>query len=80
MRVRWIRSEEALASFDRALALDANLAQGHGGRGCALSQLERHDEAVTSLRRALEIDYDSFERFPHMKQCYQNSLRILARD
>ena len=48
------RFDEALASFDRALAID-RLAGAHSNRGNALRALDRYDEALASYDRALAI-------------------------
>ena len=56
------RNEEALASFDRALALGPATAGLHGSRADALVALGRLDEAVQSYDRALALDPDSVER------------------
>lgn len=50
------RPEEALAWFDRALAVDASTARVHANRGAALRELRRPDEALASLDRALAIE------------------------
>ncbi|WP_159788086.1 CHAT domain-containing protein [Sodalinema gerasimenkoae] len=48
--------EEALESFDRALALNPNLYQAWGNRGNALSKLGRYEEALESCDRALALN------------------------
>ncbi|MEZ6195588.1 MAG: serine/threonine-protein kinase [Planctomycetota bacterium] len=45
--------EEALASFDRAVALDETLAQAWCNRGLALQRFGRTEDAVASYERAL---------------------------
>ena len=47
---------QALASFDRALALDENDASAWNDRGIALGNLGRHEEALASYDRALALD------------------------
>jgi protein O-GlcNAc transferase len=51
--------EEALASFERAIALAPDLAQAHGNRADVLSQLGRNAEAIHSYDRALSLAPDS---------------------
>jgi len=46
---------EALACYDKALAIDGNLAEAHNGRGWVLYRLNNFDEALASLNRALSI-------------------------
>jgi tetratricopeptide (TPR) repeat protein len=49
------RLPEALASFERALALAPECAEAHTGRGIVLRQLQRPREALRSFDRALEL-------------------------
>lgn len=55
---RW---PEALASADRALELDPAVAQTHGLRGMALSELGRSEEALAAFGRATELDPEGDE-------------------
>ena len=48
--------EGALASYDRGIALDPNLADGHHWRADVLSALRRFDEAVEGARTAQRLD------------------------
>jgi tetratricopeptide (TPR) repeat protein len=52
------RHEEALACYDRALAIRRDIPQVLGNRGNALRNLGRFDEAETSLREALRLKPD----------------------
>ena len=49
-------SQEALASFDRAIACEGTHADAHGNRGDVLAQLGRLQEAIESYRRAIAIE------------------------
>jgi len=55
------RYEEALASYDRALAIQPDFAQALSNRGNALYELKRHEEALASYDRALAIQPDFAE-------------------
>ena len=55
------RLADALASCDRALALDGNLAEAHCNRGSILNQMQRHDAALASLDRAISLKPDLVE-------------------
>ncbi len=46
----------AEAAYARALELNPGFAMAHAGRGILFGCLERHEEAVASLRRACELD------------------------
>jgi TolB-like protein/Tfp pilus assembly protein PilF len=46
----------ALESYDRGIALDPNLADGHHWKGDILSALRRHDEAIEEARLAQRLD------------------------
>ena len=52
------RNEEALASFDRALALEPRYVEAHNNRGNALQGLKRYEEALASYDRALALRPD----------------------
>ena len=52
------RFDAALASFDRAIALDPGNADALSNRGNALAALRRHDDALASFDRALELRPD----------------------
>ena len=49
------RGEEALASFDAAIARQADHAEAHGNRAGVLADLGRHDEAIASYDRAVAL-------------------------
>ena len=51
--------EEAVTSFDRAIADKPDFADAWNDRGIALSNLGRHEEAVTSFDRAIALKPDS---------------------
>jgi tetratricopeptide (TPR) repeat protein len=48
--------EEAIASWDRAIAINPNLASAWHNRGSALGHLAKFTEAIASFNRALKID------------------------
>jgi len=50
------RNEEALAAYDKALAIDPNDADAHNNRGVVLETLGRNEEALASFDKALAID------------------------
>ena len=53
--------DEALASYDRALALRPDYAEALNNRGNALQELKRYDEALASYDRALTLRPDYAE-------------------
>jgi tetratricopeptide (TPR) repeat protein len=55
-QIRAATATAGLATADRALAAGASSADAHEARGEALLALGRADEAVTELRKALELD------------------------
>jgi len=50
--------DEALASYDRAIAIKPDYAKAHNNRGNALKELKRWDEALASYDRAIAIKPD----------------------
>src|SRR5262249_54516326 len=55
------RYDEALASYDRALAISPQLAEAWGGRADALSALKRSDDAFAAYDKALALKPDMVE-------------------
>jgi adenylate cyclase len=53
--------DEILATADRALAIDPNLAEAHAARAFALALGDRRDEAAAAFEKALALDPDSHE-------------------
>jgi adenylate cyclase len=53
--------ESGLAAAERALALDANLAEAHAIKAQILADEGRNDEATTEIAIALRLDPESFE-------------------
>ena len=53
-----VRPVEALASYDRALALGLDTAELHNSRGVALRDLMRLEEAVASFDKAIGLKPD----------------------
>jgi adenylate cyclase len=55
------RGDDGMAAAERALALDANLAEAHAVKARVLSQYGRHEEASTEIAIALRLDSESYE-------------------
>jgi adenylate cyclase len=53
--------EDGLVAADRALALDANLAEAHAVRARIFSETARYDEASAEIDIALRLDAESYE-------------------
>jgi adenylate cyclase len=64
MNLRFVngrRGEDGLVPAERALALDANLAEAHAVKARILSQHGRHDEAAAEIDVAVRLDPESYE-------------------
>jgi adenylate cyclase len=64
MNMRFVlgkKGDDGLAHAERALALDANLAEAHAVKARILAQLGRHDEAAAEIDVALRLDSGSYE-------------------
>src|SRR5438477_570493 len=64
MIVRFIHGgggEDGLAAAERALALDANLAEAHAVKARIFAENGRHDEASAEIASGLRLDPESFE-------------------
>ncbi|MBM3764563.1 MAG: tetratricopeptide repeat protein [Acidobacteria bacterium] len=82
--------EEAIASFDRAIAFPPAPSMSYFGRGVALGKLGRHAEALASYERATEIDpanalawlnrgvtlFSTFSRFDEALDCLAKSATL----
>jgi adenylate cyclase len=55
------KGDDGLLAAERALSLDANLAEAHAVKARILSDTGRDDEAAAELARALELDPESYE-------------------
>ena len=55
------RTTEALATYDKALAIPADYAEAHNFRGIALQIQRRRDEALASFDRAVALRPDFVE-------------------
>jgi adenylate cyclase len=55
------RADDGLAAAERALALDANLAEAHAIKAAILAGDGRYDEAAAEIAVALRLDPESFE-------------------
>jgi adenylate cyclase len=55
------RGDDGLVPAERALALDANLAEAHAVKARILAQHGRHDEAAAEIEVALRLDPESYE-------------------
>jgi adenylate cyclase len=53
--------DDGLMAAERALALDANLAEAHAVRARILADKDRHDEASVEIEIALDLDAASYE-------------------
>jgi tetratricopeptide (TPR) repeat protein len=53
----------AIASYDKALEIKPDFHEAWNGRGIALDNLGRYEEAIASWDRALEIKPDDHEAF-----------------
>ncbi|MDA9403457.1 O-linked N-acetylglucosamine transferase, SPINDLY family protein [Bradyrhizobium sp. CCBAU 45389] len=68
--------QQALECYDKALAIDGNLAEAHNGRGWVLCRLRNYDEAIASLNRALSIKFDYASALANRAIALQELLRF----
>jgi adenylate cyclase len=64
MHLRFVHEksvDDGLVAAERALELDANLAEAHAVKARILSQHGRHDEATAEISVALRLDPESYE-------------------
>jgi len=83
------RSDEAIATYRKAIDLAPDYAKAHSNLGAALVERNRYEEAVASCHKALAIDpnhanahinlglaYHGLYRFDEAIVCYQKALAI----
>jgi len=56
-----LAGDDGLAAAERAVALDANLAEAHSAKGRVLTQNARFDEALREIEIALRLDPESYD-------------------
>ena len=71
------RNQEALADFDRAIALDANYAQAYANRGQVHRQMNRLDLALADYNKALALDQNYAAAYLGRGQVYRAQGRAL---
>jgi adenylate cyclase len=85
--------DNGLAAAERAIALDANLAEAHAAKSRVLLELARHDEASAELDIAVRLDPESYEvnrtagklryrqqRIPEAIRYYEKALALMDAD
>src|SRR5688572_6853209 len=70
------KSEEAIAVYREAIALDAEFTDAWHGLAMALSELERHDEAIEAGKRLCELSPDDTLAHTSLSRFYQAAGRI----
>ena len=70
------RTEEAVAVYREALALDPGFSDAWHGLGMALSELGRHDEAIEAGKRLVELSPDDTLAHTSLSRFYQAAGRI----
>jgi adenylate cyclase len=87
------RGDDGMSAAERALSLDANLAEAHAVKARILSQYGRHDEASGELDIALRLDPESYEvnksaaylrvrqrRFEDAGRYYEKAMALMETD
>jgi adenylate cyclase len=65
-----ITIEEILATVDKALALNPNLAEAHAARGIAYAVDDRRQETVAAFEKALALDPSNWEALYYFGRFY----------
>jgi adenylate cyclase len=86
-------TDDGLVAAERALAVDANLAEAHAVKARILAQHGRHDEATAEIDVALRLDRESYEvnraaaylrfqqeRFDEAIRYYEKSMSLMETD
>jgi tetratricopeptide (TPR) repeat protein len=70
------RLDEAMAAFDRCLALDPGYKDAILGRARVFAAEERWDEAIAEGRRLVDADPDDVLAYTNLSMLYQRAGRI----
>jgi protein O-GlcNAc transferase len=73
------RYEEALTSYDRAIAIKPDYAEAYYNRGNALQELKRLEEALASYDRAIEIKPDYAEAYSNRGNALKELKRLVRK-
>jgi adenylate cyclase len=77
--------EEILATIDKALQLNPNLAEAHAARGIAFAVDDRREETVTAFQKALKLDPNNWEALYYFGRFYfgigdfESAINLFAR-
>jgi adenylate cyclase len=96
MNLRFVngrKGDDGLVTAERALGLDANLAEAHAVKARILSQHGRHSEAAAEIEIALRLDPESYEvnraaaylrfrqqRLEEATRYYEKSMNLMETD
>ena len=64
------RKEEALKAFERAIALDGQVAAYYNNRAVVLYYLKNYNDALASYKEALKVDPDNADTYNGMGNIY----------
>ncbi len=70
------RPEDALASYDRAIALKPDYAEAYYNRGNALMDLKRPEDALASYDKAIALEPDSAEAYNNRGEALRDLKRL----
>jgi predicted TPR repeat methyltransferase len=70
------RADEALASYDAAIAIRPGYAQGYHNRGKVLADLQRTSEAISSYQQALTLQPDEESAHQALAALYERADRL----
>jgi adenylate cyclase len=74
-------SEDGLAAAERAIALDANLAEAHSAKARALMHKGRFDESLREIETGLHLDPDAYDvnsaagRWNYLRRRFDDAIR-----
>jgi superkiller protein 3 len=78
---------EAVASYQRALQHDPNMADAYNSLGCALQVLERYDEALGAYQRAKNLgspyalgNYERLHKWLSIRRTWDRAMTALERE
>lgn len=62
--------DQAVAAYDKSIALDPSNSSAHQGKGLALAKQRKYDDAIAAYQKAVEVDPTNYSAYAAMGKAY----------